>query len=72
MGKYIFQYEDNEIADEHARVITHEVLNVETWHDLLPHFMDFLKGTGFVFGKYASLEVVTEDQTQGKPKHNGW
>ena len=41
--KYTFTYTDGE------RVITHEITGTETWHDLLPHFQDFLKGVGFIF-----------------------
>ena len=62
MSKFIFTYIDDEFQDEHSRVITHEVLNAEEWHNVLPHFMDFLKGVGFIFDKYAELEIVNNEE----------
>lgn len=46
------------IREDEDRYIEHIVTNVETWDELLPYMMDWLKGCGFVFDANARLGIV--------------
>jgi len=60
MTKYTFTMTDNvdgEYPEEPSRELTVSIDNIDSWPDILPHFMLFLRGCGFIFDKYDELEV---------------
>lgn len=50
--RYKFILEDDE------RHVEHVVTGEQTWNELLPYMMDWLKGCGYIFESNARLDIV--------------